>query len=440
MRNSSKRVFSDLSLMAADKFIEKCRLLKGSHFTRNRKMPLRNLLLSVMFRKGRTLYMELRSFKKLFKMNTQISKPGYLKQRMKLNPEALKMLAKHHAEQFYKDSTAVKTYKSHLILAIDGTSLNVPLTEENLATYGNTAKHGGRPRPQIGLSCLFDVLNRTFIDMSTASCKFNERTEAVVHVDNTIEVTGNKERIYVFDRGYPSGEFFLDLMERNVNFLVRLGSASFRREQKGMNADDCMVNIIFDKTRVGASKKAESANRLAAAGGVTLRFVHLKLDNGDDEYLATNISGELFDTKEICSLYRLRWGIETVFDDLKNKLQIENFTGEKPVIMEQDIYATFYLSNIINDIMQDIAAELSSEDMQKRKHEMQLNRNIAIGIIKEDLILVILEKRLRKRKSMMESIVQEIESNILPVRPDRNFVRPVGKLASKYSNVRKRSF
>jgi len=68
VRNSSKRIFADLSLMAADEFVEKCRLLKESHFTRNRKMPLCNLLLSVMFRKGRTLYMELRSFKKLFKM------------------------------------------------------------------------------------------------------------------------------------------------------------------------------------------------------------------------------------------------------------------------------------------------------------------------------------------------------------------------------------
>ena len=350
------------------------------------------------------------------------------------------MLAKHHAEQFYNDPAAVKTCKSHLILAIDGTSLNAPLTEENLTVYGNTAKHGGRPRPQIGLSCLFDVLNRAIIDMNTASCKFNERTESISHIDNTIEVTGEKPCIYIFDRGYPSGEFFLDVLERNVNFLARLGSSSFRREQKGMNTCDCMVKIIFDKTRIAACKKEVSANRLAAAGSIDLRFIHIKLDNGDDEYLATNISDTLFNTEEVFALYRLRWGIETVFDDLKNKLQIENFTGEKPVIMEQDIYATIYLSNIINDIMQDISVESANSLTHSRKHEMQLNRNIAIGIVKEDLILVVLEKRRRKRVSMMKSIIREIESNILPVRPDRNFSRPVGKLASKYSNVRRRAY
>ena len=136
----------------------------------------------------------------------------------------------------------------------------------------------------------------------------------------------------------------------------------------------------------------------------------------------------------------MRRGIESVSDDLKNKLQIENFTGEKPIIIEQDIYASIYLSNIINDILQDIAAELSDKNLQKQKYEMQLNRNIGIGIIKEELILILMEKRLSKKKAMMESVVREIESNLLPVRSGRHFTRTKGQLASKYSNTRKRCF
>ena len=218
-----------MSMTQTQTFMQTCRLMKKNHFTRKRKMPPSNLLLSVIFRKGRSLYMQLRDFRRIFKMRTQISEPGYLKQRLKLNPEAFKVLAKHHAAQFYTDTQAVQTYKSHLILAADGTSLNVPLTEQNLQVYGDTSEHGSRGRPQAGLSCLYDVINRVFIDMNTAPCKFNERSEALSHADNTSEVTGDKECICVFDRGYPSGEFFLDLMQRNVKFLVRLGSASFRR-------------------------------------------------------------------------------------------------------------------------------------------------------------------------------------------------------------------
>ena len=86
--------------------------------------------------------------------------------RMKVNPEAFKILAKDHAAQFYTDTQAVQTYKSHFILAADGTSLNVPLTEQNLDVYGDTSKHGRRVRPQVGQSCLYDVIKRMFIDMN----------------------------------------------------------------------------------------------------------------------------------------------------------------------------------------------------------------------------------------------------------------------------------
>ena len=426
--------------MFTDRFTEKCRLLKDSHFTRKRKMPLTNLLLSVLFRKGRTCTMECRSFRKLFAMKTSISKPGYLKQRMKLNPDAFKMMAQYHAEQFYKDYTAVRTYRSYLVLACDGTSLNIPTTAENLAKYGNATYKGTRACAQIGLSCLFDVQNRVLIDMCITSAKFHERAEAVRHVDNAPAITGDKPCIYLFDRGYPSGEFFLDLMERKVNFLIRLGSASFKREQASMTSDDCILSIQFDRTRVNSCKKETTARRLASARNISLRFVRIKLDNGVDEYLVTNLSHDVFSTAEIGELYRLRWGIETVFDDLKNKWQIENFSGEKPVILEQDIYATMYLSNIANDIMQDVAAEQMRKDGKPYKYPMQLNRNIAIGILKEDLIHVFLERRPRKKYALMESIMHDIESNLLPIRPDRHFKRPTGLFAGKYSNVRKRCF
>lgn len=440
MRKSEQRFYHDLHFMRLEFFTELCKAGKPNHFIRNRKMPLHSLLVSMLVRKGRTLYMELKELNKAFKIQNGISKPGYLKQRMKLNPEAFKLLAIHHAASFYKDSSAVKYWKDYLILAIDGTTLNVPLTEENIYQYGDTAKHGRRGRPQIGLSCLFDVKNRVLIDTNTGPCKLNEREEALLHMEHVSEVIGKRKSIYIFDRGYPSGEFFLELLERNRQFLVRLGSASFRKEQHSMDSDDCVVTITFDKTRCNACKKESSTQRLKKAGFVELRFVRIKLENGAYEYLATNLKKEEFNTKEIGELYRMRWGIETVFDDLKNKMEIENFTGQKPVIMEQDIYATIYLSNIINDIMQETTVEIEEEDSGKYKYKMQLNRGIAIGIIKEELFHLIMEQNFEKKQEIMSAIIEEIKKNLLPVRKSRNYGRSCGKLASKYSNTRKRLY
>lgn len=181
MRNLSQRLKKDMELMASEDFQNRCRFLKHSHFTRNRKMPLCKLILTTLFRKGRSLKIELKEFSARLSSN-EISKAGYLKQRMKLNPQSFLEVARFHAKQFYRDRTRVKTYKEHLILACDGSDLNVPSTPQNREKFHESSKHGHYPRPQAGISCLFDVLNRQFCDCAVSYNKISERTESISHI------------------------------------------------------------------------------------------------------------------------------------------------------------------------------------------------------------------------------------------------------------------
>ena len=49
---------------------------------------------------------------------------------MKLNPDAFLELYKYHNRNFYADSS-FSTYKGHLILAADGSDINIPTTAVN---------------------------------------------------------------------------------------------------------------------------------------------------------------------------------------------------------------------------------------------------------------------------------------------------------------------
>ncbi|MBS4024457.1 MAG: hypothetical protein KGZ96_02155 [Clostridia bacterium] len=109
-------------------------------------------------------------------------------------------------------------------------------------------------------------------------------------------------------------------------------------------------------------------------------------------------------------------------------------------MLEQDIYATLYLCNIMNDIVLEAQMELELEEGHCGKHVMAINKNIAMGIMKEDLIHFILEKSDRRRKARMDAIVNEIKRNLLPVRKGRHYPRTKGLLAGKYSNSRKKSY
>lgn len=440
MKHSNLRVTMDINHSNTICFIKHCKAIKDSHFTRNRKLPLHQLLLSILSRKGRTLTMEIRSFIKSIKSKISISKPGYLKQRQKLNPEVFLELSDFHVRNFYKDTTMVQRLKGYLILAVDGSSVNVPNTVQNVELYGNASHKNAKPQAQLGISCLFDVLNKMIIDCTINKWKFSERNQALLHIDKCNSITGEKPRIVIFDRGYPSGEFFIDLMERNESFLIRIGATVFKKEQLAMTTDDEYVNIMFDKSRLSPHKGTSTADKLAKTGSIQLRFVRFELDNGSMEYLATNLPMEEFNTSEIVYLYRLRWEIETAYNVLKNKLFIENFTGTKPIMIEQDIYATVYLCNVMHDILLDAKLEFNIKNHQKYKYKMEINKNIAIGIMKEELIRFILEKDKGRKKEMFDEIIVEISSNILPVRNGRHYERTKGQLSGTYSNVNKRSF
>lgn len=207
-----------------------------------------------------------------------------------------------------------------------------------------------------------------------------------------------------------------------------------------MKKDDSLIEVVFDKTRINPHRGTPTADKLAKTGSIHLRFVRILLQNGEYEYLATNLSPEEFPTNEISELYSMRWGIETTYDDLKNKLGIENFTGTKSILLEQDIYATIYLCNIMNDIMLEAQMELEQKKEPGEKHVMAINKNIAIGIMKEELIHFILEKNEQRRNARMVAIVDEIKQNLLPIRKGRHYPRMKGLLSGKYFNSRKKSY
>lgn len=119
---------------------------------------------------------------------------------------------------------------------------------------------------------------------------------------------------------------------------------------------------------------------------------------------------------------------------------MENFSGVKARILEQDIYSTIYVNNLAEDIIHDVENEHEERLNNGYKHKMMLNRNVSIGILKDELIHAIFESDPEKQAAMMQSIYDELSRNVVPIRPDRHYERNKSNLRAKYSNTHKRSF
>ncbi|WP_235846942.1 transposase [Neobacillus soli] len=169
-----------------------------------------------------------------------------------------------------------------------------------------------------------------------------------------------------------------------------------------------------------------------------LRAIRFTLDSGEKELLITNIEDVELGIQDFKTLYFKRWGIETKYDELKNKLQIQKFTGDTPLSIEQDFYATMFLTNMAALIKQEademIAKEQKGKDLT---YEYMVNNKLLIGKLKNNLIDLILEKSARRRKKLYKRILGEIERNRTPIRPGRSFNRVKGLRANKNGLIHK---
>ena len=406
-------------------------------------MPVDDLAFSMINRKGLTLKMELRGYMNISHPGIQISKPGYLKQRMKLNPEAFVDLYQFHNRNFYMDpDTELYTYNGLLVLAADGSNVNLPTTPETIETYGSSSRKGTKPQASLGLGCLYDVLNRMVLAADINRVKFNEMAVAQAQIDAVRETIGSHPFVVTMDRGYPSIPAFLRMIDNGTLFVARLKSSDFKAEQQTLVSDDEDVKIVLTKSRTYHYKGTEDESIVMSRESFTLRMVRVWLDDEHTsfEVLATNLPRKQFPTDCFGELYHFRWKIETAFQTLKDRLQMENFTGTKPILLEQDIYSTIYVGNIAEDIARDIEQEQADHLKNDYKHRMAVNRTLCIGLLKSDLIYILLEKNRQKQDELFQRLYAEISENIVPIRTDRHYNRTKGQLSGNYSNTHKRSY
>ena len=279
MKHSQKRIFMDIEKMTSDEFKAFCRSGNKNYFTRIRKMPLQDLLFTMINRKGLTLALELRNYMKLAHPGVSISKPGYLKQRMKLNPDAFLELYKYHNRNFYADST-FSTYKDHLILAADGSDINIPTTAETLKLYGSASRKNTKPQAQIGLGCIYDVMNRMILESDCNKVKFNEMRLAEKQMERIPETIGSIPYVIIMDRGYktddPRYQAVLDYVRKTLlpdilkmrDLFVSLGKK--KKEEKKLEQqrqNEASFKKSVDTFRKNTAKKA--AQKISSRLGIS---------------------------------------------------------------------------------------------------------------------------------------------------------------------------
>ena len=152
-----------------------------------------------------------------------------------------------------------------------------------------------------------------------------------------------------------------------------------------------------------------------------VRVLKVKLSTGEMETLVTSLHQKQLPIRKAASLYFERWKVETAYDLIKSKLQLENFSGKTKVSVLQDFYATIYLANIAAFAAEEADERISDADQDKLlKYPRQANRNRTIAKLRDIFLCLIMEPDAYLRAAMLEDMVASIAKYPVPIVPDRS--------------------
>jgi len=410
-------------------------------------MNFAEMTLFMMNMVSKTMQREINDFiKNVKKRQINYSKSAISKARVKISPELFRELNNGFLQDIYEDKEEVKLYREFRIFGVDGSRLELPnmtiakdkkQSDDIKEIYGQVSDHNGKYAVMPRISILYDLENNIVVDGILSSLHSSEGFMAIEHLEHLFELNkGTKQKyedLIIYDRGYPSMGLISYHYKNNIDFLMRVNSKSFKAVQLFKRSKKVDEIIEIEVTRSILSNMSKEThhpeikqlkNELKVGDKIKVRAIKVVLQNGDIEVLLTSLlSQDIYKIEIFKEFYFKRWGVETSYDILKNIFNIENFTGLTQIAINQDFFATILTNNICSLVMSDVMEEKIGvyNDKKERKYIYQLNRNFSIGCMKDKLVSMLMKNtRIEKIYQLIED---EIISNLVPIKPDRNFPR-----------------
>lgn len=391
-------------------------------FTRKRKQSFPNTILFMMNFLTKSLAIEIENFVSFIRNSIGLTqaesftKSAFIQCRKKIKPEVFKYLSDNLIEEFYTDNDeSIKLWNGYRLLAVDGSRMTLPDTKELGAIYGKTKNQSGTGVVQARVSVLYDVVNQFVIDGCLAPLSTGENKMALQHLE--FASIGD---LIIYDRGYPSFNLIYEHLQRGIDFLIRV-KADFSNVTRRFYESGQSTEIVkmYPGKNTKLPDKPYTKNTY-----VKVRLVRVELSSGDVEILISSLLDiEKYPDTIFKELYFMRWGVETYYDELKNKIKAEYFSGYSQHSILQDFYAALFVSNVQSLIVGEMNDELAAKT--KNKYQYKVNTNLSYGFLKDRVIELFLSD---KDMSIITTELRELfKKHTIPIRPNRKYPRDVSK-------------
>lgn len=391
-------------------------------FTRTRKLPIRNLIIIIMSL-NRAVQRGLDNFfQKLDSSDFTIreaTKGAFSQARSKLNEWGFIRLNEIAVDTFY-NKAGYYTWHQFRLLAVDGTRImlpNHPTVKEEFGVSSFGPKADSQRSMAIG-SMLYDVLNQVTIDAQLAPYKNSNNKKSSESALLKKHMPKLKEGdLLLLDRGYPSFALFFLLKAQKIEFCVRMKGSwwkSVREFRESGEKEKIVTFTLPDRDRDKLADYPDSASK-----PIKCRLIKVELDTGEIEILCTSlIDYEQYPHEQFKELYHFRWNEEEAYKLLKNRIELEDFSGKTAKAVKQDFHAKIFLITLsaayAHPIEERVKKEFKADE--NRKYDQKINRTGSISMTRDILVGIFLKQQYKKALKAFDDIVYNTREIIRPGR------------------------
>jgi len=293
---------------------------------------------------------------------------SYCKARRRLPVSMVSELVRHTGKSMSEAASISWHWKGRPVRLIDGTTVELPDTDENQRVYPQSAKRSGCPLSRIvGIICLASagLLN-------AAIGSFSGKGSGEQTLLRTMLDTFTAGDIVLGDAYYSTYFLLAELTVRHVDAVfeqygARKKSTDFRKGEKLGKKDHL---ITYEKPNIKPNWISQE-DYDAAPETLTIR----ELEVGHKILVTTLLSPKTASRASLKDLYQQRWHVELDLRNIKTTLGMETLSCKTPDMIEKEIWIYLLAHNLIRLTMAE-AATIS--DVLPRqlsfKHSLQLWR------------------------------------------------------------------
>ncbi|UQA91545.1 IS4 family transposase [Streptomyces halobius] len=274
--------------------------------------------------------------------------------RLRLGPEPLKALFARVCRPVATEETAGSWYRGRRLVAVDGTTFDVPDTQANAAFFGRPGVGRGGEKsayPQARVAALVECGTHAVFAAEAGPLAVHE-TELAQRLFGSL----TPGMLVLADRGFHSFDLWRAAAATGADLLWRVKSDAVLPVRTLLEDGSYLSQIVAARDR---NRRADPAHvrvieyTLGPEGGATTVY----------RLITTILAPKAASATSLAALYAQRWEIENTLDEIKTHQGGSRLVlrSQHPAGIEQEIFGFLLVHHALRDLMHQ-AAQHSGQD------------------------------------------------------------------------------